>query len=103
VDFANAIAGGDTLKLNIRKFGLTGLEAKLDQIIERYESSDYKNDYDFLDYIRRVQDKPTTERLDAHLNSMLAEQSQDLDFAAPDITEPLEVEYFRLKYRRARQ
>ncbi len=39
VDFANAIAGGDTLKLNIRKFGLTGFEAKLDQIIERYESS----------------------------------------------------------------
>jgi uncharacterized protein (TIGR04141 family) len=102
IEFANAIAGGESLKLNLRGFSLSGLEAKLDQIIGFYESEAYKKDYDFIDYFVRVDDKATVERLEAHVNEMLAEQSDDLDFAAPDITEPLEVVYYRLKYRRRR-
>jgi uncharacterized protein (TIGR04141 family) len=102
IDFANAVAGSDSLKLNIRRFGLGALEAKLDQIIEHYESNAYKTDYAFLDYFRHIQDEALKDQLNGRIAELVASRSQDIDFAAPDIPEPLEVEFYRLRYRRAR-
>jgi len=98
VEFANAVSGSNSLKLNLRGFSLSKLEEKLDQIIERYESSDYKKEYDFLDYFTRVEDKLTRDRLRERLTDMLLEGSSDVSFASPDIEEPLEVEYYVLRH-----
>jgi uncharacterized protein (TIGR04141 family) len=98
LDFANAVAGSNSLKLNLRRSSLKNLPEKLDQIIERYESSDYKKDYDFLDYFTRVEDAPTRDRLRAKLTEMLLAGSPDVSFASPDIDEPLEVEYYVLRH-----
>jgi uncharacterized protein (TIGR04141 family) len=100
VDFANAVAGGDSLKLNLRRFSFNKLAEKLDQVIDRYEATDYKKDYDFLDYFTRVQDKTTRDRLRTRLTDMLLTGSSDLSFASPDIDEPLQVDHYILTYAR---
>jgi uncharacterized protein (TIGR04141 family) len=100
IDFANAVAGGDSLRLNLRRFSSSRLPEKLDQIIERYGSSDYKKDYDFLDYFTRVDDKATRDRLRARLTDMLLTGSQDVSFASPDIDEPLQVDHYVLRFAR---
>jgi uncharacterized protein (TIGR04141 family) len=97
VEFANAVAGSDALRLNLRRFNLTALEEKLGQIVERYESSDYKREYEFIDYFTRVDDKPTRDRLRERLTEMLLAGGADICFASPDIEEPLEVDYYLLR------
>ncbi len=99
VDFAHAVAGGNSLKLNLRRFSLHSLPDKLDQIIEKYESSDYKKDYDFLDYFTRIDDKTTREELRARLADMLRAGNPDVSFASPDIEEPLQIAYYVLRHR----
>ena len=65
-DFASLAAGGHSLKLKVRDFSLKGLQEKLDQIIERYESHEYKRDFGFIDYFMRVprENKPLTSQLE---------------------------------------
>jgi len=102
IDFANAIAGADSLKLNLPRFTLANLEDKLDQIIDKYESSAYKAEYEFIDYFTRVEDKPTQDRLRAQLTKMLLAGTADVAFASPDIEEPLEVDHYILRHGRRR-
>ena len=97
VEFASAAAGSDALRLNLRRFSLMTLEDKLDQIVERYESSDYKREYEFIDYFTPVKDKPTRDRLRDCLTQMLLAGGADTCFASPDIEEPLQVDYFLLR------
>ncbi len=98
VEFANAVAGSDSLRLNLRRFSLSNLEEKLDQIIERYESADYKREYEFIDFFTRVEDGPTNDRLRERLTEMLVRGGSDVSFASPDIDEPLEVEFYVLRH-----
>ena len=102
VDFANAAAGSDALKLKLRHFSLVHLEPKLAQIIDRYESTDYKREYDFLDYFTRVhrENKSLRITLASIITDMINGHSTDLDFAAPDILEPLKIDYYQLSSTR---
>jgi len=101
LDFANAAAGSDALKLKIRNFSLTRLPAKLDQIIEKYEAQDYKSEYEFLDYFARVRhDDVTLKReLQDIVTSMLMDGGRDVDFADPDVLEPLRIDHYVLQHR----
>jgi uncharacterized protein (TIGR04141 family) len=102
VDFAHAVAGSDSLKLNLRNFSLSQLQGKLDQIVERYESTDYKQDFEFLDNFTAVDDDSIRHRLNQAVEELIVGHGSDVDFAAPDITEPLEVEYYQLRFGRKR-
>jgi uncharacterized protein (TIGR04141 family) len=98
-DFANAAAGGESLRLKIQKFSLARLQEKLDQIIERYESSRYKELYEFLDYFTPVrrEDKALRDGLNGAVIDLIRQRSDDLAFAPPDIMEPLEVNHYVLR------
>lgn len=98
-DFANAVAGGESLRLKIRRFSLARLQEKLDQIIEMYESSKYKESYEFLDYFTPVrrEDKVLRAALGGAVVDLVRQRSDDLAFVPPDILEPLEVNYYVLR------
>jgi uncharacterized protein (TIGR04141 family) len=98
-DFANAAAGGESLQLKIRGFSLARLQEKLDQIIELYESSRYKESYEFLDYFTPVrrEDKALRDALDGATIDLIHQRSDDLAFAPPDILEPLQVNHYVLR------
>jgi uncharacterized protein (TIGR04141 family) len=99
-DFANAAAGGESLRLRIQRFSLARLQEKLDQIIEKYESSRYKELYEFLDYFTPVrrEDKALRDGLKSVVIDLIRQRSDDLAFAAPDILEPLEINHYLLRY-----
>jgi uncharacterized protein (TIGR04141 family) len=104
IELANAVAGSDSLRMSVRNFSLTQLAEKLDQIIEKYEATDYKQYYDFLDYFAQVNrgDKVLCDALKAELTTMLRAHSSDIDFADPDILEPLLVDHYVLRSGRLR-
>lgn len=97
--FANTASGSDSLKLSIRGFKLSSLGDKLDRIIERYESNDYKRDFDFLDYFTRVgRDEKLLAQLRAEVATRVAARAPDLELASPEPLEPLDVHYYRLRH-----
>jgi uncharacterized protein (TIGR04141 family) len=98
-DFANAAAGGESLRLKIRGFSLARLQGKLDQIIELYESSKYKESYEFLDYFTPVrrEDKVLRDALDGAVVGRIRQWSDDLAFAPPEILEPVQVNHYVLR------
>lgn len=65
-----------------------------------YESSKYKESYEFLDYFTPVrrEDKVLRDALDGIIIDLIHQQSDDLAFALPDILEPLEVSHYVLRY-----
>ena len=100
-DFATTASGADSLRLSIKDFSLDRLPAKLEQIADRYEANDYKEDFGFLDNFLRLDRKdPLVDELDNEVEAMLARQDNDLGFAAPDPFEQLAVDHYMLQYRR---
>ncbi len=99
-DFATALAGKDALNLRAA-VAPEKLTDHCGTALKLYESSDYKKDFAFIDYVRPVGERPLNEELDAiafaELKCMVAGDVSDLHLAIPDILSPdayLEVGYF---------
>lgn len=101
-DFASTAAGADSLQLSIKDFSLERLPEKLEQIKQKYDATDYQENFGFLDnFIRMDKKDPVVEKLDGMVEAMLQNQDHDLGFAAPDPFEQLKVDHYTVKYRKS--
>jgi uncharacterized protein (TIGR04141 family) len=102
-NFATSAAGADSLRLTIKDFSLTKLPSKLSSIWRKYEASDYKKDFGFLDnFIRVDRSDPVIADLNETVERMVLDRDSSLSFAAPDPFEQLQVDSYQLKYRKTR-
>jgi uncharacterized protein (TIGR04141 family) len=101
-DFANRVSGADSLKLSLQRFRLAGLSGKLDQIVERFLSDDYKRDFEFLDYFTRVgrDEKQLRTWLNGEVTKRIDARSSDIELASPEPLEPMDVHFYRLRLAR---
>jgi uncharacterized protein (TIGR04141 family) len=100
-DFGRTISGSDSLKLDLKGFQLSKLGEQLDRIVEHYLSTGYKRDFNFLDYFTRVRDdKSLFDRLWAEAAARIKSRSDELEFAAPEPLEPMDIHRYVLKHGR---
>jgi uncharacterized protein (TIGR04141 family) len=100
-DFATTAAGADSLRLSIKDFKLTRLESKLKQIDVYWKSKEYKRQFGFLDYFVQLDRRdPLVAELDAELTDLVLSESSDVYFAAPEPFEQLDVDMYRIRFRK---
>lgn len=82
---ARRLVGGDSLSLT-GDYTLPDLGAKCEALLDAFESNAYQQDFEFIDHLRLVKDKPLCQTLQAILNDALtARQTDKLLLAYPEL------------------
>lgn len=100
-DFGSTITGKDSLHVSA-KTDLDNVKSMLAKYYTAYESTDYKNDFGWVDYVAEVKDPMLVEQLHILLERQLADQSNDkIWLAVPDVIEWSDVAGFYYHNNRA--
>ncbi|MBL6275864.1 TIGR04141 family sporadically distributed protein [Micromonospora fiedleri] len=101
-EFANGIAGGDVLRLNLKQFSFRELPTKLDEVLEAFESREYKDKFPFLDYFSRVSraNVELCSRLSLEVEKSLRAGERRFDFMIPDLDRQGKPEKFAFRFGR---
>jgi uncharacterized protein (TIGR04141 family) len=92
---ARRMTGADSLALNTR-LQLPEIPGLCRDLLTRYQSTAYKDRFEFIDHLRRVTDRATVAELDTDL--VRAIQTRDLDamhLAPPETLDWVDIEGFR--------
>jgi len=82
---ASSASGADSLRLTLPEFLLTGIGAKLDEVLSLYNTEAFRANFPFLDQITPLPAKdPRISRLDDALDKRIRAGKGDFGFAAPD-------------------
>jgi uncharacterized protein (TIGR04141 family) len=89
--FAKSVAGRDALTM-ITRTSAADIVAKCEDALRYYRASDYKKDFDWIDFVSPVKDKALIDILDdaafAELSALVSGRDSDLHLALPDIIGP---------------
>lgn len=90
-EFAKSVAGRDALTM-VTRTSAADVVAKCEEALRYYQASDYKKDFDWIDYVAPVKDKALIEVLDdaafAEISTLVSGKDSDLHLALPDIIGP---------------
>jgi len=93
--FGKTISGRDALTASV-KFDSSDIRKLLQACMERYNSEDYKIDFEWIDQIKDVRDPTLLGSLsDKLVNQIATEDPKNVWMAAPDILDWVEVKGFR--------
>jgi uncharacterized protein (TIGR04141 family) len=82
---ASSISGADSLRLTLPSFSLRGIGEKLDEVLEAFESEQFKQNFPFLDQITPLlPSDPRVGKLDALVAQRLRVNDPQLGFSTPD-------------------
>lgn len=100
LSFAKSVTGADSLQVNI-SVSLKRLPEVLEQLLERYESTDYKTNFPFLDYYQPLDRSSSIAiELDQILEERIKERKFDkISLAQPQILDDEQVSHFELSAR----
>jgi len=104
--FSTHVAGSDTLYLNCQVTASTFFE-KTQQIFRNYISTQYRNNYEWIDNIKAVKDHALIEQLDDTLvnlfnNSLSNPSNVILQCASPDVLDMTIIDHFKFRGYRSR-
>lgn len=100
-DFASTASGADSLKLSIKDFSLHDIGPKLKAIEEYYQSSEYQEQFAFLDrFVKLDPADPAVPELDAHVVGLVFAGSPDIAYADPDPFDRPPADRYQVQYRR---
>lgn len=92
-NLATTITGREALTINT-EIDIENLIKKLDTILEKYNSTHYKKNFQWVDNLNLITDKDIIEKLDQELIVAINTQSEKLYLAPPEIIEWDNFEYF---------
>jgi uncharacterized protein (TIGR04141 family) len=103
--FAKSVAGRDALSI-LTKTSAADVTAKCEAALKFYQSTDYRKDFEWIDYVSEVKDKSTVAVLNGvvfkDLEALVAGNASDLHLALPDILSPeegYEIGYFGVGFK----
>lgn len=105
-NFATLVAGSDTLYLNC-KVTAANFYQKAEQIFSNYISTNYRNNYEWIDNIKTVKDPALTQQLDNELlnlfnSAILTPSNIMLQCAIPDVIDMSIIDHFKIRGYRSR-
>lgn len=100
--FGSTVTGKDSLHVSA-KTDLSNVKSMLAKYYTAYESTNYKNDFGWVDYVAEVRDPVLVEQLHVLLEAQLIDQTNDkIWLAVPDVIEWSDVAGFYYHNNRAR-
>lgn len=90
------VTGSDLLSLTA-EVDITNLCGFLKQIYNHYSSNEYKNNFAWIDHIRRVKSQSTKEELDAEVIRLINENSPQVWMAVPEVINWEDINGFKCK------
>ncbi|WP_392840243.1 DUF6119 family protein [Streptomyces sp. LN500] len=100
LDFAKSISGADSLHINVTA-PLSRLPQIMGKLLERYEATDYKKDFPFLDHYRPIgREEEVVGSLDSRLRAKVAERSlEKISLAMPQMVDDEHIHHFDISAR----
>ncbi len=90
-EFASSMTGRDTLQMTC-KITISSLKEKCKELLETYQSEEYKKIYPWIDHIKQIRDEEIISILNGKLSdeiqALRAERQNSLYLAIPEIIDP---------------